>query len=112
VALAGELDHPRAHVDAEPARRTQCREQVAAAGADLEHGRVGRDEEAVDRLEQPVVGAVAAPPAVLDGGELVEEAADRVEVLPLSDLARARNVVARLVRRRRRCGAIRQRAGL
>lgn len=80
MAAARELDHAGADVDADAAGRLQRRQQVARPAADLEHARARRDVEAADGLHEPVVGAVACPPARLRGREAVEEARERVVV--------------------------------
>jgi hypothetical protein len=56
---------------------------VAASGTDLEHAGALRDQESVNRLEQPVVGPVPATPAALVSREAVEEGRNEAKVLVL-----------------------------
>jgi hypothetical protein len=71
-----EFDHLWADVNSDAAGRTERRKQITAAGANLEDGRSRRNQEPMDRLEQPIVGAISAPPVLFDGREAVKEVRD------------------------------------
>ncbi len=69
------FDLAGADVDSHALRRRERGEQVAAAAADLEHGRPGLDDRLVESRDQLVV-ALARPPRA-GRGELVEGVRDR-----------------------------------
>ena len=73
MAGARELGHARADVDSHTHGRLECSEEVSRAGPDLEHAAPGRYLEPVELADEPVVGAVAAAPALVRGSERVEE---------------------------------------
>ena len=65
MALAGELDHPGADVDPDPAAGLERREQVAGAAADLEHRGARPDDRLVHGRGSAVVAARRAATGAL-----------------------------------------------
>ena len=89
MPCASQLRHLLADVYSDAPRGPQGSQQVATTGPDLENPHALRDEEAMDRLDQSVVGAIPSSPATLDRRELVEESCDRAKVLLFGRISRA-----------------------
>jgi SAM-dependent methyltransferase len=73
VAFVSEVDHPAADVDTGAAGRVERCQQLAAAGADLEHALPRGDVKSEDLLDQPVIAARPLAPSSLGRRELIEE---------------------------------------